>query len=470
MMRGGLVRLPVPAPELRAATPTVVPVTGAAERQRVADTARPDALLYVVLGVVLTDVWRLHDLVPATRVLRPSLALTALGLALIVAGGDSSRALRRLRSPVSLWLALFVGLMLASLPFSLDPAQSTRFFISNFLPHAMAGLLVAVSVRSVRDAEFLAFGTLIGACVHTLFIHATVPMGVDRRWTLLPFYDVNDLALMLVAMIPLTVYFMRRGNSMPRRVFAVACFALFAYSIVPTGSRGGFLGFAIVLAYLLLRYEAVSPRARLVAAVVAGLALAVGGHAYANRLETIVRPGQDYNWSEETGRLAIWRRGVGYVARRPLVGLGLNQFRTAEATLWPLVRTERMAGRRPPRARGAHNMLIQVGAELGVPALLAFVVLLGIAWRTLKRVRDVRDADGSPGPALSGAIAASLLGFCVCGIFLHAAFFPILPMLLGFAVALANVYGGRAYTHRARRGGLAAYREAPREAPRAAPV
>ncbi len=314
----------------------------------------------------------------------------------------------------------------------------------------------------MRDAEFLALGTLCGAFVHTVFVHATATIGPDGRWMVLPYYDVNDLALMLVVMVPLTVYFMRRENSVSRRIFAAVCFALFAYSIVPTGSRGGFLGLAVVLAYLLIRYAAIPARVRIVGAIAALLVLAVGGQAYLSRLETIVRPGTDYNWSEETGRLAIWGRGLSYVADRPLVGLGLNQFRTAEARYWPLVRAERMGGRRPPRARGAHNMFLQVAAELGVPALLVFLVLLGTTMRTLARLRDARSLAASPGGALSGAFAASLLGFCVCGFFLHAAFFPVLPMLLGFAVALAAVCGARVYAPIPRRGGLFAYAERPR--------
>ena len=462
MMRGGLVGAPGATPELRVGAAPALPAAAAGAPPRAGRSPRPDALVYVVLGVILTDVWRLHDLIPATRVLRPSIALTVLGLLLLAAGGDVPRALHRLRSPVAVWFAVLVGLMLAGLPFSLDPAQSARSFMSTFLPHATAGFLVAVSVRSVRDAEFLALGTLAGACIHTLVIHATVPGGADGRWTDLPYYDVNDLALMLVAMIPLTLYFMRRASPTRQRVFAAACFVLFAYTIVRTGSRGGFVGFAVVLAYVLLRYEALPARARLIGAVAAALAIAVGGQAYRTRVRTIFQPTQDYNWSEETGRLAIWGRGVDYVARRPLVGLGLNQFRTAESRLWPLARQQRMAGRRPPPARGAHNMLIQVGAELGVPALIAFVLMLGAAWRTFRRLRETRAVDGSPGPALSDALAASLLGFCVCGMFLHAAFFPILPMLLGLAVALADVCGARAYAQRARRGGLFAYGEAPR--------
>jgi putative inorganic carbon (HCO3(-)) transporter len=458
-MRGGLDGSPSSARKPRVASASFP--AAASRVTQVAQRARPDALLRVALGVVLTDVWRLHDLVPATRVLRPSIALTVLGLLLLATGGDVSRRLHRLRSPVAAWFVVFVGLMLVGLPFSLDPAQSGRSFMSMVLPHAMAGFLVAVSVRSVQDAEYLALGALAGGCIHTLVVHATAPVAADGRLTGVAYYDANDLALMLVTMVPLTLYFMGRASPTSRRVFAAACFALFAYTIERTGSRGGFVGFAVVLLYLLLWYEAVPVRTRVIGAVVAALALAVGGQAYLNRVGTIVRPTQDYNWSAETGRLAIWQRGVGHVARRPLVGLGLNQFRTAESRLWPLARTERMAGRRPPPARGAHNMLIQVGAELGVPALLVFLALLGTAWRTLTRLRRTRTVDGSTGPALSGALAASLLGFFVCGMFLHAAFFPILPMLIGLAVALDDVCGARVYAQRARRGGLFAHRQAP---------
>jgi putative inorganic carbon (hco3(-)) transporter len=462
-VRGGLGAPPGAAPELRA-PPVSAPAAAARGALPTVRSARPGGLLYVVLGVILTDVWRLHDLVSATRVARPSIALTAVGLVLLAAGGGAPHATHRLRSPVVLWFGVFLGLILAGLPFSLDPAQSARFLATSFLPHVVAGVLVAASVRSVSDAEFLALGTLVGACVHTLAVQATAVVGPDGRWADLPYYDVNDLALMLVAMIPLTLYFMRRASPTPRRLFAAACFALFAYAIVRTGSRGGFVGFAVVIGYLLLHYRAVPARARLIGAAVAVLALAVGGQAYLSRLGTIFRPTQDYNWSAETGRMAIWRRGVDYVADRPLVGLGLNQFRTAESRLWAIAREQRMAGRRPPPARGAHNMLLQVAAELGLPALIAFVLLLGAAWRTLTRGPEWGSADPAPERALPAALAASLLGFCVCGMFLHAAFFPILPLLLGLAVAIGYLSGSPVHPGPARRGGLFSPAQARRRA------
>jgi O-antigen ligase len=108
-------------------------------------------------------------------------------------------------------------------------------------------------------------------------------------------------------------------------------------------------------------------------------------------------------------------------------------------------------------------MLLQVTAELGVPALIAFLAVLITAWRALARLRQNRSAD-SGGRALSGALGASLFGFCVCGMFLHTAFFPVLPLLLGFTVALTDICAAPAYAQRAQRGGLVAFVQAARGA------
>jgi O-antigen ligase len=429
---------------------------------------RPSGLLWIVAGLMLTDLWRLHDFFPVIRALRPSIALTALGLLVLVVRGGAKGAAERLRSPVSLLFIALAALALAGLPFSIDPADATRYFTSRFLTHALVGLLVAASVRCIRDAEFLVVTALVGAVVYNVFMHVTVPVGPEGRWELLAYrevlryYDVNDLALMLVVMIPLTLYYMRAGVSTPRRVLAAGCFVLFAFSLIRTGSRGGFLGFAVVFVYLLVTYRAVSPRMRFLGALVTVAAIAVGGQVYLSRIETIVAPSRDYNVTAETGRLATWRRGVGYMADRPVVGLGIGQFRTAERQIWSLARQQRRTGGRPLPARGAHNMLFQIGAELGAPALCLFIALLAVTWRTLTRLGDSSATGPHSGPALAGAFAASFIGFVVCGMFLHAASFPIFPTLLGFAVALAAIRGSGPYLPLPGRGGLSWYAKAPR--------
>jgi putative inorganic carbon (hco3(-)) transporter len=197
------------------------------------------------------------------------------------------------------------------------------------------------------------------------------------------------------------------------------------------------VGLVAVLAYLVLGFRAVPARVRILGALAAVLLLVAGGQAYRSRVETIFRPSEDYNWSSETGRLAIWQRAGDYVKARPVFGLGVDRFRAAERSISPVARARQRAGRGVPDLV-AHNMFIHVAAELGLPALAVFVALLVATARTLVRVRR-RAGDRSMDdrlPAFARALLASLLGFCVCGIFLSVAYAPYLQLLLWLTVAV----------------------------------
>jgi O-antigen ligase len=428
-MRGGLSVQPVGSPV----------VAGATRRRGL--TVRPDALIYLSLAIVLTMVWRLHDFIPVVRAMRPSMVLTLASLALLILRRDPARRLLRLRSPVAVWLGVLLALMVAGIPFSLDPGHSTRFFTNTILPFVLAGFVVAASIRNVDDLELLALGALVGGCVYTLIIHALVPVDAGGRWMdTLGHYDVNDLALMLVAMFPLTLYFMRPRYGTVRRLFAAGCFVLFAFSMVRTESRGGLIGLVVVFAYMLLAYRGVPAKARILSAVAAAILLVAGGRGYWDRVETMFRPSQDYNFSDDDGRIAIWKRGLTYIEQRPLLGLGLDAFRTAEVRVSPVARRALQAGR-PPSSNVAHNMFLHVAAELGLPALLAFLLLLGsAAWTLVGIGRMYRTSPpGDPVPALAQALLASLLGFFVCGLFLSVAYFPYFQVLLGWTVALGAI-------------------------------
>jgi O-antigen ligase len=399
---------------------------------------QPDALLWVVLGIIMTAVWRWHDLVPAVRALRPAIALILLGVALFAASRHPARSLGRLRSPVVRWLAVVGALMVIGIPFSLDPDHSARVFANAIVPYALAGFLVALSVRTFDDVEWLALGALFGGCVYTAVVYVTAGADATGRWGPLPYYDANDVALLLVSMLPVALYFLRSGNPGGRRLFAAACFVFFSYAVVKTGSRGGLVGLVAVLGYLLITYRALSVRTRVAGVVAAVVLLAAGGQAFRSRASTILRPTEDYNWQDETGRLALWRRGLAYVRERPVLGLGLDSFRGAENTVSPVARRRRMAGRGAPYLV-AHNMFIHVTAELGIPALIAFTMALAAAGRTLHRVRRHYERawpDEGDRAALARSLMASLIGFCVCGMFLSVAYSPFLHVLFGLTIGL----------------------------------
>jgi O-antigen ligase len=432
--------------------------------------AQPDLLLYAIAAMIMTYVWRLQDVVPALAVTRPAILVLGACIVAAVLRPHAASDVRRLRSPVLAYLALLLAVAAAGAPFSLDPGDSMNFVVLTLIPTALIAAFTTFGARTLEDIEWLMLATLIGAVGYTLLMYFTKPLDEFGRWMPLVHYNPNGLALLLVGLVPATFYFMRPGERPVRRRFAAAAFVLFTVMLARTTSRGGFLGFGVVLAYLLATYRVLPRRLRMWGALGGVLLLAAGGPRYWERLRTMLEPSRDYNWSgaEYTGRGELWRRGIGYVKRRPLVGLGANRFLTAERELSAVARRRMMAGR-PVQALVAHNSYIHIAAELGLPGLVAFLALLVRTARTLISVRRYAGPETRLG-AFAHVLLASLLGYAVCGFFQSAAYFAFFYLLLGLAAAT----GALAVAERRprARGGLAALPQAfvPAGGPLPAPI
>ena len=449
-MRGGLrFNLPVARAAAPVGAPPRVPAHVPSPR------ARPDALLYAIAALIMTYVWRLQDVVPALGVARPVALLLAVGVLTAVFRPDAASGLQRLRSPVLIHLALLLALAVAGAAFSLDPGGTLRFVVWSLVPTALLAAFTAFGARALEDIEWIVLATLVGAVGYTLLMYATQPLDESGRWTELVHYNSNGLALLLVGLVPPTFYFMRPGERSARRYFAAACFLLFTAAIARTGSRGGFLGLGVVVVYLLATYRVLPGRLRRWGALGAVLLLLVaGGPRYWERLRTMLEPSRDYNWSgaEYTGRGELWRRAIGYIERRPIVGVGANGFQTAERELSEVARRRAMAGRRV-EALVTHSSYIQVAAELGLVGLVLFLALLVRTARTLTNVRRRAGPDTRLG-AFAQALLASLLGYAVCGLFQSAAYFAFFYLLLGLAAATGALVAAEPRLRP--RGGLAA--------------
>jgi len=135
----------------------------------------------------------------------------------------------------------------------------------------------------------------------------------------------------------------------------------------------------------------------------------------------------------------VWKRGLGYMMQHPVLGVGAGNFPTAEGTISPLIRTT-------PSGRGikwmqAHNSFVEVGAELGVPGLLFFVLMLSSAFRALRDVGrsnppGTTKEHSAPPTQLAQALTASLVGYVVGGFFLSLAYRDLLFVLLALIVGL----------------------------------
>jgi O-antigen ligase len=128
------------------------------------------------------------------------------------------------------------------------------------------------------------------------------------------------------------------------------------------------------------------------------------------------------------------------MVRRPVIGLGLNGFETAEGVLSGM--TNEGFG---IKYMAAHNSFIQIGAELGVFGLSAFVVALWSAASGCQRIRQralaSRDRLDRPWLVdretnLATTAQAALVGIVVTGFFLSFAYSAVTLFALAACVGV----------------------------------
>jgi O-antigen ligase len=147
----------------------------------------------------------------------------------------------------------------------------------------------------------------------------------------------------------------------------------------------------------------------------------------------------DYNQTDESGRLQIWKRGLGYMLSRPVFGVGANNFPVAEGRMSAFA--DRQQWGVGVRWNAPHNSFLQVGAENGVPGLVFFLAMLGSALVALRRLarRPPPGVSHHASPQLIQALTASIIGFAVGAFFLSLAYSELLYMLLAFAVGAQKI-------------------------------
>jgi O-antigen ligase len=399
-----------------------------------------DLLLVTVAVYVATAVGRIHQLFTVLLPLKPALVSALLAIVLLLLQQSAQRRVGLLRSATT---SCLLGLLLwsaLSVPGALNQGLAFQTW-TDLVRSVGMGLVIAASIRDVRDVERLTLVYFGVTVVYTAVVLSRFQLGGDS-WRLagLYYYDANDFATLITTAMPLGLYFVIARHRPLLRVLAAVGLAILAVGLIKSGSRGGFLALLAVTAFVLLRFTTVPARTRAVALVII---LVVAGTTasdkYWAQMQTIVHPDQDYNSTSDAGRLKIWMRGLGYMSEYPVLGVGIGNFPTAEGTISLLAkRQERGIG---VRWGAAHNSFVQVGAELGVPGLLLFVGVIATAFQSLRRVAAQRSpAQRAPDDVarLAQSLMAALVGFVVGAFFLSLGYADMVCILVGLAAALAK--------------------------------
>jgi O-antigen ligase len=228
--------------------------------------------------------------------------------------------------------------------------------------------------------------------------------------------DANYFSAAAIFAIALGFCFMQGRRPRWEKAYCSGCLLLTILAVTFCASRGGFLGLAAAALWLVWHTDRRVRNLVLISVVVIPLSLAVP----VSPLHRFLDPSADHGSAQF--HLEAWRAGLRMIEAHPIAGVGLGNFKP----LMPLYGESGLKvdpigqwQQSPDIDSVAHNMFIEVAAELGLPALLVFLGIFWFTYRTLGKLRR----SSSTHPLIretASALQAGLVGFAVAGSFISA--------------------------------------------------
>lgn len=362
---------------------------------------------------------------------------------LMVAVGISFIAGQRRRVPASRVNWAIVGLLaaiLASVPFAYwrGGAVSATLEFAKLCFLYFSVILLVGNLRGARVLLWLVLavwawhglsawiGYHAGTSVFVGEQHIVRALGPTSR-----FGGANTLGYLLVVGLCFVVGLFRAERSLLARVALVALGLLCFGGALMTGSRTALVGVAVLALVAVWQ-----TRYKLLGAGLAVLLLALGWMAtpesLRSRYETIRTYQTEVTW---VNRQHGWMTGARMFLEHPLFGVGAGNFGAARHGLYEGSWLE------------AHSVYTQVAAELGLPGIICFGVLIVLVFRENRRLRRKLEEMEQSGEVLyartlSITLSTALAMLLVLGITGHNMYNPNYYLVAALTVALGSIVRG----------------------------
>jgi O-antigen ligase len=410
-----------------------------------AEPPRLRALELAYCTFLVIAVGRLGELLPAIAALPLAKVSMGIAIALLAIKWKALWRLPPVVVPFKRTSLALAAVAVVTAPFSVWRG-ATFGFLYQELPVLAAAVVVACKISSNwfvlrRIITALIVGSLALALSALKAFHG-------GRASIGATYDANDLAYLLVSIMPLALGFALTTKTRLRRLVGIVVFGIVILTLLLTGSRGGFLGLLAVLIMLVLvpirrpQVNAGKARRRILPAIlgIALLTAVIWPYLPAetrSRLATVVALGTDYNsdTSDIGSRSNIWERNLTAALRRP-VGYGVGTF--------PMVDLQTGG-----RFRAPHNSYLETLVELGFIGMFLFLRMYVLSWRALQKARasllasaatDERDAM----LVFARMLQMTLVGNAVAGFFLSMAYATTLWVLFAVVISLVSLVASNA--------------------------
>ena len=402
----------------------------------------------VLIALVVPLIWTCHRLsggsfIPATPLNTSIAALLAMGM--VSLSSPSMRHSAWARSGLFLGVALYWAFVRW-----ISTGPRLRVAVGGFLLAGAGLTLVALAGTNWID-KFAALGA----------VQARLPRIIRGLPGAEEGFQPNAVAGCLVLFIPLQIALLLRAARAPaahalaahvlapnalapnvrtrttRRTelaFHAMLLGLTAGTLILTQSRGAWAGLLVgALAFLVWH----SRQTRRVAALLAGaLVLVAVTFGPARVLDFAISQSGSGMASNVSGRMELWSRAIDGVQDFPLTGMGMNVFRRVQPILYPTFSTSPDID-----VTHAHNHLLQVALDLGLPGLIAYLAIWIGTGVLLVQVH--RRSDDPLQRTVASGLGAGLVAHFAFGmtdaIALGAKVGVLFWMALALAVALHNV-------------------------------
>jgi O-antigen ligase len=310
--------------------------------------------------------------------------------------------------PTRLYFALFLIAMVSSiidaLPGQTFPSNPFQIYLSSTFIFILSVALVD-TLQRLRWAILALIGSYAWA---SLYVIKEWRAGVAYDSGYRPGYivgDANYFSTAAIYSIALAFYFMQGKRPRWMKIYCAGSLLVILLGVMVCASRGGFLGLCAAAVILIWRSQhRVRNFVMLVVLLVPPLVLLPS-----SPLQRFLHPTFTEKGSE-TAHQEAWKAGGRMVMAHPFMGIGLGSFKPLEP---------QYADPGLPEYNMAHNMFVEVAAELGIPALLIFISVFLSSFFLLGKIRKTENIPRLVYDA-STAFQAGLFGVMVAGCFVSA--------------------------------------------------
>ncbi len=279
-------------------------------------------------------------------------------------------------------------LLLLTLPVGLWASADLRVTLPRTYAF-MAGLAVFAAVAVQRNPKLLpwfGWGVLLLALGLSVFLlpgtrfsasklpfidyelYSLLPGGFRPFWNLAGF-NANLTGGLLALFVPPAVILTIRGRNWPQRGLAAFTLVVLMVMLLLAQSRGALIGIAIAIPVTTILYDrrwAWLWAGMIIVVLVLGLAFSGSSLP----IEQVLGVDQVLGGNPLQGRVELWSRAIYMSQDFAFTGVGLGMYEKVMLLLYPTFLISPNDDIRHP-----HNLFLQHSAEMGIPALIAFVAM-----------------------------------------------------------------------------------------------